>query len=125
MKMFLLGMLVMWTGLNVMVWVMDFADNDFRFTDLIRRGFPLMYVGSALIEQISGLPNLLPLLPKGIKYRINPFNTSIMTIYKQLKTAEAREEWILASRKNQQDSWRKVFKNCEKTIDKKNDTWYN
>ena len=59
MKMFLLGVLVAWMVLNVVVWIMDFADSDFEFADLIRHGFPLCYVLCFLILHLKQTRGML------------------------------------------------------------------
>lgn len=108
MKMFLLGMLVMWIVLNVMTWIMDFADNDFRFADLIRRGFPLCYLFTYLIQCLYGLIKTIPLLPLCVKYKINPFYTSISKVCTKLNTEKARKEWL--AKISKAEKWEKVFR---------------
>lgn len=111
MKMFLLGMLVMWVVLNIMTWIMDFADNEYRFADLIRRGFPLCYVVIFLIQCLHSLIIIIPLLPLCIKYKINPFYTSLSKVCEKLNTEKAREEWLKAIKKEKEKSkWEKVFR---------------
>lgn len=111
MKMFLLGMLVMWLMLNVMTWIMDFAEDDFRFADLIRRGFPLCYVVTYLIQCLHSLITIIPLFPLCAKYKINPFYTSISKVCTQLNTEKAREEWLKKIKKEtEKNKWKKVFR---------------
>ena len=111
MKMFLLGMLVMWVILNTMVWLMDFADSEYRFADLIRRGFPLYYVVTYLIQCLDGLIKIIPLFPLCVKYKINPFYTSISKVCTRLNTEKAREEWLKKIKKEtEKNKWKKVFR---------------
>lgn len=111
MKMFLLGMLVMWVVLNVMTWIMDFADSEYRFADLIRRGFPLCYVVTFLIQCLHSLIIIIPLLPLCVRYRINPFYTSISKVCTQLNTEKAREEWLKKIKKEtEKNKWKKIFR---------------
>lgn len=111
MKMFLLGILTAWIALSTMVWIMDFADDDFKFTDLIRRGFPLCYVAFYLIQCLHGLINIIPFLPLCIKYKINPFYTSISKVCKKLNTEKARKEWLKVIKKEKEkNKWEKIFR---------------
>ena len=111
MKMFLLGMLVMWVVLNVMVWIMDFADSEYRFADLIRRGFPFCYVVCYLIQCLYGLIKIIPLFPLCVKYKINPFYTSLSRVCVKLDTEKAREEWLKKIKKEtEKNKWKKVFR---------------
>lgn len=111
MKMFLLGMLTMWVVLNVMTWIMDFADNDFRFADLIRRGFPLCYIVCYLIQCLYGLIIIIPFFPLCVKYRINPFYTNLSKVCEKLNTEKAREEWLkVIKQEKEKRKWEKIFR---------------
>ena len=116
MKMFLLGMLVMWSALSLMVWLMDFSEDDFRFANLIRRSFSLMYVIVYLIEYIyTFFTKVIWFLPLCIKYGINPFWTSMTIIYKKLGTDEARQKWIsVVKNEEERKRWERVFKDLSK-----------
>ena len=110
-EMFFLGMLTMWVILNAMVWIMDFADTDFRFADLVRRGFPLCYVVTYLIQCASGLALIIPLFPICLKYKINPFYTKLSIICAKLDTIEKREEWLSKVKdEDQKEKWKSIFK---------------
>ena len=111
MKMFLLGMLVMWLMLNVMTWIMDFAEDDFRFADLIRHGFPLCYVVCYLIQCLYSLIKTIPFLPLCVRYKINPFHTSISRVCAKLDTEKKRKEWLKVVKKEaERKKWEKIFR---------------
>lgn len=112
MEMFLLGMLIMWVLLNTMVLIMDFvADNDFIFADFIRRGFPLFYLITYCIKCINGFRKLILFFPMCVKYKINPFRTSLSQICKKLDTEEARKKWLAKIKEeHEKESWEAIFK---------------
>lgn len=109
MKMFLLGLVVMWVVMNLVVWIADFI-ND---AHAMRKAVPLFYILSYVFcEFIPRALNVIPLLPLCIKYRVNPFWTTISKICISLNTEEAREKW-LSKMQNEQviKHWEKLFKN--------------
>ena len=90
MKEFILGMIVAYVVLNIIVWIVDSFDLEYY----TRRIFPLGYVFTYLIEVIIGFKRVLPFLPLCVKYKINPFWTSLLTIKNKLDTQEKKEEWL-------------------------------
>lgn len=107
MKMFLLGLLVMWVAMNLIVWIADFIDD----AHAMRKAVPLFYVLSfAVCEAIPAFFRIIPLLPLCARYGINPFYTRITTICVKLDTEEARAKWL--SKLHDTDTvkrWKKIF----------------
>ena len=107
MKMFLLGMLVMYGVMSLVVWIADLIDEEIA----MRKAVPLFYILAYLIfEFIPGFIRIIPKLPMCVKYRINPFYTSLMNVCEKLDTEKARGEW-LATTKNQTEikNWKTLF----------------
>lgn len=107
MKMFLLGLLVMWVAMNLIVWIADFIDD----AHAMRKSVPLFYVLSFVVcEAIPAFFRIIPLLPLCARYKINPFYTSLTKICCQLDTEEAREKWLSKIDKNSQERWKELFR---------------
>lgn len=107
MKMFLLGLLVMWVAMNLIVWIADFIDD----AHAMRKSVPLFYILSFVIcEAIPAFFRIIPLLPLCARYKINPFYTSLTKICCQLDTEEAREKWLSKIDKNSQERWEQLFR---------------
>lgn len=95
MKMFLLGMLVMWILLSVVFFLLDCFKLGLWECDkyyLSRLFLPLLIV-SATYETIQGMVGVVKVIDLVIKYKINPFKTSIMEIGRKL-TKEDKEIFI-------------------------------
>ena len=91
MKMFLLGMMVMWILLSVVFFLLDcFWECDKYY--LSRLFLPLLIV-SATYETIQGMVGVVKVIDLVIKYKINPFKTSVMEIGRKL-TKEDKEIFI-------------------------------
>ena len=107
MKMFLVGMLVMWVAMNLIVWIADLIDD----AHAMRKAVPLFYALSFVVgEAIPALIHTVPLLPLCARYGINPFYTRITTICVKLDTEEARAKWL--SKLHGPDMvghWEKIF----------------
>lgn len=107
MKMFLLGMLVMYVIISLVVWIADYIDEEIA----IRKAVPLFYILAYLIfEFIPGFIRIIPKLPLCVKYGINPFYMSLADACEKLNTEKARDEW-LATTKNQTEikNWKILF----------------
>lgn len=108
MKMFLLGLLVMWVAMNLVVWIADLIDE----VDAIRKAVPLFYILSFIIvEAIPSFFCMAPLFPLCFRYRINPFHTRISTICVKLNTEKARAKWLSSKVWTEEDvkHWEKIF----------------
>ena len=107
MKMFLVGMLVMWVAMNLVVWIADLIDD----AHAMRKAVPLFYALSFVVsEAIPAFIRIIPLLPLCARYGINPFRTRITTICVKLDTEEARAKWL--SKLHDTDvveHWKKIF----------------
>lgn len=109
MKMFLLGLLVMWVAMNLIVWIADFVDD--AHAHAMRNCFPLFYILSFVIcEVIPGFFRMVPLFPLCARYKINPFYTSLRKVCCQLDTEEAREKWLAKFNKDSQKRWEQLFR---------------
>lgn len=107
MKMFLLGMLVMYVVMSLVVWIADLIDEE----TAMRKAVPLFYILAFLIfECIPGFIRIIPKLPLCVKYGINPFYMSLADACEKLNTEKARDEW-LATTKNQTEikNWKILF----------------
>ena len=107
MKMFLLGMLVMYVIISLVVWIADYIDEEIA----IRKAVPLFYILAYLIfEFIPGFIRIIPKLLLCVKYGINPFYMSLADACEKLNTEKARDEW-LATTKNQTEikNWKILF----------------
>lgn len=107
MKMFLLGMLIMYVTMSLIVWIADLIDEEIA----MRKAVPLFYILAYLIfEGIPGFIRIIPKLPLCIKYEINPFYMSLMDACEKLNTEKARDEW-LATVKNPTElkNWKILF----------------
>ena len=106
MKMFLLGLVVMWVAMNLVVWIADLIDEVYA----MRKAVPLFYGLSLVCEAIPAFFRIIPLLPLCARYGINPFYTRISTICVKLNTEEARAKWL--SKLHDTDTvkrWKKIF----------------
>lgn len=107
MKMFLLGLLAMWVAMNLIVWIADLINEDHA----MRKAVPLFYILSFVIcEAIPAFFRIVPLLPLCVRYKINPFYTSLTKICCQLDTEEAREKWLFKIDEDSQKRWRQLFR---------------
>lgn len=107
MKMFLLGLLVMWVAMNLIVWIADFVDD----AHAMRKAVPLFYILSFVIcEVIPAFFRTVPLFPLCARYKINPFYTSLRKVCCQLDTEEAREKWLAKFDKDGQKRWEQLFR---------------
>lgn len=107
MKMFLLGLLVMWVAMNLIVWIADFIDE----VDAMRKSVPLFYILSfVILEAIPAFFRMVPLFPLCARCKINPFYTSLRKICCQLDTEEAREKWLSKIDKDSQERWKALFR---------------
>lgn len=108
MKMFLLGMLVMWIAMNLIVWIADLINED----RAMRKAVPLFYVITFIIcEVVPAFGKTIPFIPLCIKYRINPFYTKISIVCKKLNTEKARNEWLNTIKDDRSKmAWIKIFK---------------
>ena len=62
-------------------------------------------------EFIPGVRRTLPFVPLCIKYKINPFNTTLSKICYILNTKEKREEWLsVVKNETQKGGWKNLFK---------------
>ena len=105
MKMFLVGMLVMWVAMNLIVWIADLIDD----AHAMRKTVPLFYVLSLVCEAIPASIRVIPLLPLCIRYGINPFYTRITTICVKLNTEKARAKWLSKLETDVAKRWEKIF----------------
>lgn len=107
MKMFLLGMLIMYVVMSLVVWIADYIDEEVA----MRKAVPLFYILAYLIfECIPGFIRIIPKLPLCVKYKINPFYMSLADACEKLNTEKARNEW-LATAKNPTElkNWKSLF----------------
>lgn len=105
MKMFLVGMLVMWVVMNLIVWVADLVNEDLG----MRKAVPLFYILTYIFTMcIPNFIDVIKVLPLCIKYKINPFYTKVSTICCKLNTNKAREEWLSKLNDNY-GNWERVF----------------
>lgn len=107
MKMFLLGMLIMYVIMSLVVWIADLIDEEIA----MRKAVPLFYILTYLIfEFIPGFIRIIPKLPLCIKHGINPFYMSLAEACEKLNTEKARNEW-LATVKNPTElkNWKSLF----------------
>jgi len=106
--MFLLGMLTMWVAMNLIVWIADLINEDHA----MRKAIPLFYILSYVFcDFIPRTLNVIPLLPLCIKYKINPFWTTISKICICLNTEEARKKWLSKMQNDQNIKlWEELFK---------------
>ena len=94
MKMFLLGMLVMWVLLSVGFVILDyfFLEKDFE-RDYVKLLFPLVIIVAIICDNWYGFIRAIKTLDLCVKYKINPFHTSITEISKKL-SKEDKEIFI-------------------------------
>ena len=95
MKMFLLGMLVMWILLSVGFFLLDCFKLDLFDSDraYLRWLFLPIYLVAIIGESWYGFVRVIKTLDLCIKYKINPFNTRISEIGKKL-SKEDKEIFI-------------------------------
>lgn len=105
MKMFLVGMLVMWAVMNLIVWIADLINE----VDAMRKAAPLFYILSFVCEVIPAFFRVIPLLPLCARYGINPFYTRITTICVKLNTEKARAKWLSKLETDVAKRWEKIF----------------
>ncbi len=106
MKMFLLGLVVMWVAMNLVVWIADLVDE----ADAMRKAVPLFYGLSFVVcEAIPAFFRVVPLFPLCMRYGINPFYTRISTICVKLNTEEARAKWLSKLHKDVVERWENIF----------------
>lgn len=108
MKMFLLGMLAMWIILSVGFFLLDCFKLDLLGHDRYWLNFLFipLWVVSISIEAITGLIGVIKVLDLVIKYRINPFYTSISQINKKF-SKEDKEIFVKRLAKNDKNLERK------------------
>jgi hypothetical protein len=108
MKMFLLGMLVMWIILSVGFFLLDSFKLDLFEHDrcLLNVLFIPLLLVSVSIEAIIGLIGVIKVLDLVIKYRINPFHTSISQIRERF-SKEDKEIFVKRMAKNNKNLERK------------------
>ena len=104
MKEFLLGMLSMYFALSFVGWWAEmYCDKELDF-------FKIPYlVYEYSLDVLVGFPQIIPFIPLCIKYRINPFWTSLGKIKEKLDD-EGKEKW-LSKVKNQRElkKWKEVL----------------
>lgn len=112
MKMFLLGMLVMWVLMSVGFVILDyfFLEKDFE-RDYVKLLFPLVIIVAIICDNWYGFIRAIKALDLCVKYKINPFHTSITEISKKL-SKEDKEIFIKrVSGKDERlaNKWRKAL----------------
>lgn len=107
MKMFLLGMLVMYIAMSLGVWIADYIDEEIA----MRKAVPLFYILTFLIfECIPGFIHVIPKLPLCVKYKINPFCMSLAEACEKLNTEKARSEWLATVKHpTELKNWKSLF----------------
>ena len=112
MKMFLLGMLVMWILLSVGFFLLDCFKLDLFDSDraYLRWLFFPIYLIATFYENWYGFVRVIKTLDLCIKYKINPFNTCISEIDERFSD-EDKEIFIKRVANNEQveRQWRKAL----------------
>lgn len=108
MKMFLLGMLIMYVAMNLAVWIADLINEEYA----MRRTVPLFYLLSEFFcELLPKWFHLIPYFPLCVRYKMNPFSITLLDVCNKLDTEQARAEWLAKTyNKNVKYNWEKLFK---------------
>lgn len=95
MKMFLLGMLVMWVVISVVFFLLDCFKLDLWESDraYLKWLFLPIYIVATICENWYGFIRVVQTLDLSIKYKINPFRTCISEISEKF-SREDKEEFI-------------------------------
>lgn len=108
MKMFLLGMLVMWILISVIFFLLDCFKLDLWESDraYLKWLFLPIYIVATVCENWYGFVRVIQTLDLSIKYRINPFRTCISEISEKF-SREDKEEFIRRVAKDDENLARK------------------
>ena len=107
---FILGMVTMWILISVAFFLLDCFKLNLFDSDRyhLRFLFLPIYLVATIFENLPGIYKVITCTDLVIKYRINPFNTSISEM-KEKFSVEDKKKFVSRMRKEDRKKWEKVL----------------